>query len=87
MKCLFTCCFKERFNNGEQIINVKCPIFLVHGEKDFVIPISQSKKLIGKNNKISYRFSKSMTHNEYNIKEDIIQPIKAFFKTQSSFEF
>ena len=80
IKCLFSCCIKERFNNGEHIVNVKCPIFLVHGEKDLVIPISQSKKLIGKNKNIAYRFSKLMTHNDYNMKEDIIQPIKAFLK-------
>ena len=35
----------ERFNNLETIANVKCPTFLVHGQKDNLIPYNHSEEL------------------------------------------
>lgn len=36
---------KERFNNLENIAKVSCPTFLVHGQKDKLIPYTQSEAL------------------------------------------
>ena len=38
---------KQRFNNLEAIRNVSCPIFLIHGQRDKLIPYSHSKELHG----------------------------------------
>jgi len=35
----------ERFKNLENIKKVRCPIFLLHGQKDSLIPVSHSQKL------------------------------------------
>lgn len=37
--------FEERWNNLENIQNVKCPILLFHGQFDNLIPVEHSKKL------------------------------------------
>ena len=70
----------ERFNNTEQIVNVKCPIFLIHGEKDDVIPISHSRSLIEKQKNIEYKFPKNMTHNDFDLISDVLDPIYFFLR-------
>ncbi len=37
-----------KFNNAEKIGAVQCPVILIHGEKDSLIPPSHSKKLLTK---------------------------------------
>jgi fermentation-respiration switch protein FrsA (DUF1100 family) len=37
-----------KFNNAEKIGTVKCPVILIHGERDSLIPPSHSKKLLTK---------------------------------------
>ena len=39
---------KERFNNHENIKNVKCPSFFIHGLQDKLISYQHSQKLHGK---------------------------------------
>jgi len=39
---------KERFKNFEFMNDVRCPVFIIHGKKDTLIPISQAMKLYGK---------------------------------------
>ena len=38
---------KERFKNIDTIKEVKCPVFLVHGKKDTLIPFKHSQQLFG----------------------------------------
>ncbi len=80
IKSLVSFLISERFNNGVEIVNVKCPIYLVHGERDDVIPISHSRILIEKNKNIVYKFPKNMTHNEFDLMSDILEPIKIFLQ-------
>lgn len=37
-----------KFNNIEKITSVKCPVILIHGERDSLIPASHSKRLLPK---------------------------------------
>lgn len=39
---------KERFNNVEAITRVYCPTFIVHGQKDALIPFQHSQHLHSK---------------------------------------
>lgn len=39
---------KERFNNLRLIPSVKCPVFILHGKNDTLIPHEQANKLYGK---------------------------------------
>lgn len=36
---------KERFNNLEAISKVRCPTFIVHGQKDTLVPFNHSEEL------------------------------------------
>ena len=38
---------KERFNNLQTIPSVKCPVFILHGMKDTLIPQAQAMALYG----------------------------------------
>jgi len=71
----------ERFQNIEEIKNVKCPVLLLHGEED---------KLIFKEHAISLKetctqtfcelsLSETMTHNDFDFEDDILIPIFEFF--------
>lgn len=78
--------FMEKiFNSIDYIKNVKCPILLIHGIKDPLISYHHSEKLFmeGKsngNNSIIIIKRPNMTHNDYNLKEDIINQIVKFLE-------
>ena len=70
---------KDRFNSEDYIKNVKCPIFMVHGQSDSLIPFKET--LILKENcncPVEVSLPEKMTHNDFNLEEDIIEPIKNF---------
>ena len=70
------------FQSINYIVNVKCPILLIHGTKDDLISYQHSVTLynlvknINKDNELI--LIPNMTHNDYNLKEDIIDRIKKF---------
>jgi len=72
----------ERFNNLEEIQNVKCPVLLLHGAADKLITKEHAISLFRacKKTACKLKLSDTMTHNEYDIDEDVINPIKDFFK-------
>jgi fermentation-respiration switch protein FrsA (DUF1100 family) len=72
----------ERFNNLEHIENVKCPVLLLHGASDKLITKEHAVSLFRACKKTSckLKLSETMTHNEYDIDDDIIGPILDFFK-------
>jgi pimeloyl-ACP methyl ester carboxylesterase len=37
---------KETYNNLENVVEVKCPVFVVHGRQDSLIPIEHARELI-----------------------------------------
>ena len=39
---------KDRFNNLERIRKMQCPVLLIHGAKDSLVPPKHSEKLYGK---------------------------------------
>jgi len=70
---------KERFKSIEYIQNVKCPTLLIHGQSDPLIPFTETLLLKEKCN-CPYQVSlpEEMTHNEFDLDDDIINPIKNF---------
>ena len=71
----------ERFVNGQYIQDVKCPVLFIHGYKDKMIPYNETLLLKDKLNGIyEVCIQSNMTHNEFNIETDIIQPIKEFIE-------
>ena len=76
---------EEIFNSIKYIKNVQCDTLLIHGEKDPLISYQQSEKLLKElnrnNNNLGYLVKRpNMTHNEYDIKNDIIVQIDNFLK-------
>ena len=72
---------KDRFKNKEHIKMVQCPIFLVHGMNDELIPYEMANtlcKLAKAPTELILR--PGMTHNEYDISSDLINPLKVFMR-------
>jgi esterase/lipase len=77
----------ERFVNGNYIQDVKCPVLFIHGYKDKMIPYNETLLLKDKLNGIyEVCIQSNMTHNEFNVESDIIQPIKEFIERNAGRE-
>eukprot|EP01017_Pseudomicrothorax_dubius_P006001 TRINITY_DN11643_c0_g4_i1.p1 TRINITY_DN11643_c0_g4~~TRINITY_DN11643_c0_g4_i1.p1 ORF type:complete len:230 (-),score=30.47 TRINITY_DN11643_c0_g4_i1:110-751(-) len=70
----------ERFKNVDEIKFVMCPTLLIHGKADELIPHKHSIDLMSNCRGICHiNLQEGMTHNVFNIFEDIIAPISIFF--------
>ena len=72
---------KDRFFSIEYIKNVKCPVFFIHGKSDPLIPYKETL-LLKDNCKTHYEIllPEHMTHNDFDLYNDIIEPIDKFIK-------
>jgi fermentation-respiration switch protein FrsA (DUF1100 family) len=71
----------DRFKNIEQVTKVTCPLLLIHGQKDNLIPYSHSIELSQKTSgPYELILPEEMDHNEFNLYEDFSEPIFAFLK-------
>lgn len=71
----------ERFNNCESLKHVTAPVMIIHGQKDELIPFSQSQELIDAcvNSRHSTLLTPpDMTHNRFDINLDFIIPLLDF---------
>ncbi|KAL4496424.1 hypothetical protein ABPG72_014654 [Tetrahymena utriculariae] len=75
---------KERFNNIENVCRFSSPCLLIHGQADSLIKYQHSQQLqeaMRLNGKIVLAFyPEKMTHNQFQIRKDIIRPIQTFLK-------
>ena len=78
---------EEIFKSNEYAKKIKCPVLIIHGKKDILINYYHSIKLkeeIDKNGfpkKVELKLIDNMTHNKFNLKEDIIYLIKDFINS------
>lgn len=81
---IFKFMIADRFRNIDIIDKVTCPLLLIHGQMDTLIPfkhsIDLSKKTSGPYELI---LPEEMDHNDYNLYDDFIDPICSFFKRHS----
>lgn len=69
----------ERFRNIENIRDVKCPTFLIHGLRDTLIPPTHSQELHQAcGGPASLLLSNDMDHNEFDFYEDLSHPFNFF---------
>ena len=72
---------KDRFFSKNYIKNITCPIIFIHGQSDPLIPYKETLELKNlcksKNELIS---PPHMTHNDFDLYKDIINPIYDFIK-------
>ena len=65
----------DRFKNIDNISLVRCPTFLVHGQRDTLISFRQSQELHLKCGGVSALIlPREMDHNEFDFIDDLIQP-------------
>lgn len=70
---------KDRFRNIDYIANVHCPVFLLHGQRDTMIPFEHSQDLRDKcAGPCSMILPVNMDHNEFDFFEDLSLPLSAF---------
>eukprot|EP01017_Pseudomicrothorax_dubius_P003799 TRINITY_DN10631_c0_g2_i1.p1 TRINITY_DN10631_c0_g2~~TRINITY_DN10631_c0_g2_i1.p1 ORF type:complete len:326 (+),score=56.63 TRINITY_DN10631_c0_g2_i1:187-1164(+) len=70
---------RERFVNREEITRVECPVLILHGRKDEVIPVSHAMELAERcTSSVDLFISEEMTHNSYSLQNDIVRPMIAF---------
>ncbi len=71
----------ERFKNIDIIEKVTCPLLLIHGQKDNLIPFTHSIELSKRTSgPYELMLPEDMDHNEFNLYEDFLEPISNFLK-------
>jgi len=72
---------RDRFNNYERISKVTCPLLIIHGQKDPLIPYQHSIELCERTNgPYELVLPEHMDHNDVNIYEDFLDPIQSFLQ-------
>lgn len=82
MASVFSFFVRERFPNLKRMGDVKCPLLIIHGEKDKVINVKHSRELF-KRCTAKYKKLKTpenMDHNKYRLYDDLIIPAVQFLK-------
>ena len=81
LRYILTPIVRERFKNLDSIKEVKCPVFLLHGAKDKLIPPSHAYELKKACSTICQLVEpENMDHNEFDFKKDFIAPFQGFLK-------
>ena len=78
---IFSFIVKDRFNNISKMKNVTCPLLLIHGQQDNLIPFTHSVELAKKTGgPYDILIPEEMDHNEFDLYEDYLEPITMFMK-------
>eukprot|EP00741_Cyanophora_paradoxa_P008492 tig00001335_g8217.t1 len=70
----------DRFKSDEEIQNVHCPVLIIHGRLDRLIPWTQAETLYNLCPSIMKRLavSETMDHNNFDLEDDVVQPVQMF---------
>ena len=72
---------RDRFNKYERITGVTCPLLIIHGQKDSLIPYEDSIKLSERTSgPYELVLPENMNHNDVHIYDDFLEPITSFLK-------
>ena len=78
----------DRFKNIDIIPKTTCPLLLIHGQKDNLIPFSHSIELSQKTSgPYELILPEEMDHNEFSLYEDFSEPITNFLKRHNLLVF
>lgn len=84
LRC-FVCCIPEKvnFNNEVCLKQIETPVLMIHGKRDEVIDCENSLKLFryARTTQKKLELVEMMTHNNYSLTQDIIDPIRKFIET------
>ena len=59
---------------------IKCPVFVIHGKRDWIVPLSHAEKLVQLANDVDYIFHDDMTHNRFLVFVDIVCPVNDYMR-------
>ena len=85
-KISLSCFLENIFESYKYLKNIRCPVLFIHGKKDDIIPYKHSenlkKELKENNSKViaELELNENMSHNKFDLKEDIINPINNFIQ-------
>ena len=81
-RCICSCMPCYYFQNKRHIKSIRAPTYLVHGESDEVIHVSNGKELIELSSAATkgQNFPPNMTHNHFDLKNDIIDKVTEFLR-------
>ena len=69
----------ERFRNIDHIGKARCPVLLIHGLRDVLIPFEQSQELCEAcTGTTSLVLPENMDHNSFDLTNDLLLPIRCF---------
>jgi fermentation-respiration switch protein FrsA (DUF1100 family) len=72
---------KDQYRNIDYIKKVTCPVLLIHGKKDSLIPFSHSEQLAKAcQGQVTVILSDTMSHNKFEYYDDVLSPIDNFLK-------
>jgi len=72
----------DRFKNIDHMPYISCATFIVHGQKDTLIPFSHSQKLHEEcSGPCSLHLPKEMDHNDLDYYEDLLEPLHRFLES------
>ena len=78
---IFKVIVADRFKNIEIIPGVTCPLLLIHGQRDNLIPFTHSIELSQKTGgPYELILPEEMDHNEFHAYDDFLDPINSFLK-------
>ena len=73
----------NQFDNLSKMHRVTCPTFILHGQRDFLIPIEQAftlkERCFGP---CTFLAPACMTHNRFDTYEDLIKPLGKFIQIE-----
>ena len=79
---------RDRFDNYERIKDVTCPLLVIHGQKDSLIPFEDSIKLCERTaGPYELLLPEDMNHNDVHIYEDFFEPIQNFLKRHNMLNY
>lgn len=77
-KCASTL-VRQTLDNAEIAQTVKCPILIIHGLKDTLVPYHHSVSILALCKGFTrLKLAENMTHVKFNFKYDFIMPVKKF---------
>ena len=79
---------RNRFNNYERISDVTCPLLIIHGQKDSLIPFEDSIKLCEKTGgPYELVLPENMKHNDVHLYDDFFETIQSFLKRHNMLNY
>ncbi|OMJ90297.1 hypothetical protein SteCoe_7316 [Stentor coeruleus] len=75
---------KDQYRNIDYIKKVTCPVLMIHGKKDALIPFSHSEQLAKAcQGQAKLILSDTMSHNKFEYYDDVLSPVDNFLKENS----